>query len=102
MPSGQTFPATGLTGQLRKGQPGTGHRVLVTPVTPGAQVKPVRPDAPVISVKPGTPVTPGIPGAPVTPVNTGQKALEAQDTQLLDRSELIVFSSTARSAKELL
>ena len=50
----------------------------------------------VITVKPGAPVTPGIQGAPVTPVNTGQKALEVQDTQLLDRSELIVLNLPVR------
>ena len=71
----------------------TGHQSHQSLVTPGAPVKLVRPDAPVISVKPGAPVTPGIPRAPV---NTGQKALEAQHTQLLDRSELIVLNSPVR------
>ena len=55
----------------------TGHRVLVAPVTLGIPGAPVTPSAPVK------------PGAPVTPVNTGQKAQEVQDTQLLDRSELV-------------
>ena len=57
------------------------------------------PVAPVRLVKPGattTPVIPGPTGTPVTPVITGQKALEAQDTQFLDRSELIVQNSPVR------
>ena len=78
---------TSLTGQLVKGQPVTGHWVLVTPVTLGAPVKPGA------TTTPGLPVTPG---HTVTPVNTGQKALEAPDTQLLDRSELIVQNSPVR------
>ena len=65
----------------------TGHRSLVTPVTPCTPGAPVRPSAP---VKPGAPVTPG------APVNTGQKALEVQDTQLLDWSELLVLNSPVR------
>ena len=59
----------------------------------------VSPVAPVRQVKPGattTPVIPGPTGTPVTPVITGQKALEAQDTQFLDRSELIVQNSPVR------
>ena len=62
-------------------------------VSPGSPVAPVRP------VKPGattTPVIPGPTGTPVTLVITGQKALEAQDTQFLDRSELIVQNSLVR------
>ena len=69
------------------------HRSPVTPGAPVRQVTPVRPGSPVIPVKPGAPVTSG---APVTPVNTVQKALEVQDTQLLDRSELIVLNSPVR------
>ena len=62
-------------------------------VSPRAPVRPVKPGA---TTTPGLPVTPGPTGTPVTPVNTGQKALEAQDTQLLDRSELIVQNSPVR------
>ena len=56
-------------------------------------------------VKPGAKTTPGLPvfpvptGTPVTPVftgHTGQKALEAQDTQFLDPSEPIVQNSPVR------
>ena len=66
--TGNRSPGTGNTGQRS-------HQSLGAPV------------------KPGAPTTPGQPGAPV---NTGQKALEAQDTQLLDRSELIVLNSPVR------
>ena len=62
-------------------------------VSPGTPVAPVRP------VKPGATTTtclPVIPGPTGTPVITGQKALEAQDTQFLDRSELIVRNSPVR------
>ena len=69
---------------------------MVLPGSPGALVRPVKPGAkttlglPVFSVPTGTPVTPVITG------HTGQKALEAQDTQFLDRSELIVQNSPVR------
>ena len=62
----------------------------------------VSPGAPVRLVKPGAKTTPGLPvipdptGTPVTPVITGQKALVSQDTQFLDRSELIVQNSPVR------
>ena len=88
--------AKGSTGNRLHRSPGTvntghrSHQSLVTPGVPVRPVKPVRPDAPVILVKPGAR------GQPGAPVNTGQKALEAQDTQLLDRSELIVLNSPVR------
>ena len=88
-----TKRSTGHRSHRSLGTGNTGHR---SPGAPVRQVTPVRPGAPVISVKPGAPVTPGIQGAQVTPVNTGQKALEVQDTQLLDRSELIVLNSPVR------
>ena len=59
----------------------------------------VSPGAPVRPVKPGAKTTLGLPvisGPTGTPVITGQKALEAQDTQFLDRSELIVQNSPVR------
>ena len=62
----------------------------------------VSPGAPVRPVKPGAKTTPGLPVFPVpsvTPViisHTGQKALMAQDTQFLDRSEPIVQNSPVR------
>ena len=65
-------------------------------VSPGAPVRPVKPGA---KTTPGLPVIPGPTGTPVTPVTpviTGQKALEAKDTQFLDRSELIVQNSPVR------
>ena len=85
-----------MTGQLRKGQPGTSHTGYwehsshQSLVTPGAPVRPVKQGA---TTTPGLPVTPGPTGALV---NTGQKALEAQDTQFLDLSELIVHNSPVR------
>ena len=66
---------------------------MVSPGSPGTPVRLVKPGA---TTTPGLPVTPGPTGTPVTPVNTGQKALEAQDTQFLDRSELIVQNSPVR------
>ena len=66
---------------------------MLSPGSPGALVRPVKLGA---TTTPGLPVTPGPTGTPVTPVNTGQKALEAQDTQFLDRSELIVQNSPVR------
>ena len=65
-------------------------------VSPGAPVRLVKPVKPGATTTPGLPVTPGPTGTPVTQVNTGQKALEAQDTQFLDRSELIVQNSPVR------
>ena len=73
---------------LRKGQ-FSSHRstdrctLNILPVT-GSTGHTVRPNAP------------GRLGTPVTPVNTGQKAQEVQDTQLLDRSELLVLNSPVR------
>ena len=89
----------GSTGNRSHRSPGTGntgHRSHQSLVTQGAPVRPVKPGAPTTPGQPGAPVTPGQPGAPVTPVNTGQKALEARDTQLLHRSELIVLNSPVR------
>ena len=65
-------------------------------VSPGAPVRPVKPGA---KTTPGLPVFPVPTGTPVTPVitgHTGQKALEAQDTQFLDPSEPIVQNSPVR------
>ena len=56
----------------------------------------VSPGSPVAPVKLGATTTLVIPGPTGTPVITGQKALEAQDTQFLDRSELIVQNSPVR------
>ena len=86
-------PGTGNTGHQSHRSPGTGntgHRSLVSPGSPVAPVRPVKPAA---TTTPGLPVTLGPTG---TPVITGQKALEAQDTQFLDRSELIVQNSPVR------
>ena len=66
---------------------------MVSPGSPGAPVKPgakTTPGLPVFPVPTGTPVTPFITG------HTGQKALEAQDTQFLDPSEPIVQNSPVR------
>ena len=85
-------PGTGNTSHRSHRSPGTGntgHRSI----TPGAPVKPgakTTPGLPVFPVPTGTPVTPVITG------HTGQKALEAQDTQFLDPSEPIVQNSPVR------
>ena len=66
---------------------------MVSPGSPGAPVKrgaKTTPGLPVFLVPTGTPVTPVITG------HLGQKALEAQDTQFLDRSEPIVQNSPVR------
>ena len=74
--------ATGLTGQLRKGQ-FSSHRsadqctLNILPVTPGTGHDPV-------------------PGTPVRPVSTGQKAQKVQANQCLDQSELLVLNSSVR------
>ena len=62
-------------------------------VSPGAPVRPVKPGA---KTTPGLPVFPVPTGTPVITGHTGQKALEAQDTQFLDRSEPIVQNSPVR------
>ena len=92
-------PGTGYTGHRSHQSPGTGntgHRSMVSPGSPGAPVRPVKPVKLGATTTPGLPVTPGPTGTLFTPVNTGQKALEAQDTQFLDRSELIVQNSPVR------
>ena len=92
-------PGTGNTGHRSHRSPGTGytgHRSMVSPGSPGAPVRPVKPVKPGAKTTPGLPVIPGPTGTPVTLVITGQKALEAQDTQFLDRSELIVQNSPVR------
>ena len=69
---------------------------MVSPGSPGAPIRPVKPGA---KTTPGLPVFPVSTGTPVTPVitgHTGQKALEAQDTQFLDWSEPIVQNSPVR------
>ena len=69
---------------------------MVSPGSLGAPVKPVKPGA---KTTPGLPLFPVPTGTPVTPVitgHTGQKALEAQDTQFLDPSEPIVQNSPVR------
>ena len=89
----------GSTGNQSHRSPGTGntsHRSHQSLVTPGAQVRPVKLGAPTTPGQPGAPVTPCQQGALVTPVNTCQKALVAQDTQLLEWSELIVLNSPVR------
>ena len=62
-------------------------------VSPGSPVRPVKPGA---KTTPGLPVVPVPTGTPVITGHTGQKALEAQDTQFLDRSEPIVQNSPVR------
>ena len=89
-------PGTGNTSHLSPGTGNTGHRSMVSPGSPGAPVRPVKPGAKTTS---GLPVFPVPTGTPVTPVitgHTGQKALEAQDTQFLDPSEPIVQNSPVR------
>ena len=109
--------ATGLIGQLRKGQFSShwstdrctlnilrSHRdpVIPVPVRPVSgnightgytgkdQAQPVTPGA---LVTPDAPVTPG---ASVRLVNTGQKAQKVQANHCLDRSELFVLNSPVR------
>ena len=65
-------------------------------VSPGAPVRPVKPVKPGAKTTPGLPVFPVPTGTPVITGHTGQKALEAQDTQFLDRSEPIVQNSPVR------
>ena len=62
-------------------------------VSSGAPVRPVKPGA---KTTPGLPVFPVPMGTPVITGHTGQKALEAQDTQFHDRSEPIVQNSPVR------
>ena len=114
--------ATGLTGQLRKGQfsshrstnrctlntqPGTGHRSPGTDNTghtghwshrvTGRTGQTGHTGQTKRTGHTGQTGCTGHTGSHrLTPVNTGQKALEVQDTQLLDRSELLVLNSPVR------
>ena len=100
--TGHRSPSSGDTGHRSHRSPGTGntsHRSHRSPGTGNTGHRSITPGAPVRPVKPGAKTTPGLPvfpvptGTPVTLVitgHTGQKALEAQDTQFLDPSEPIV------------
>ena len=66
---------------------------MVSPGSPGAPVRPVKPG---LKTTPGLPVFPVPTGTPVITGHNGQKALEAQDTKFLDRSEPIVQNSPVR------
>ena len=106
--TGHRSPSSGDTGHRSHRSPGTGntsHRSHRSPgtgntchrsITPGAPVRPVKPVKPGAKTTPGLPVFPVPTGTPVITGYTGQKALEAQDTQFLDPSEPIVQNSPVR------